>query len=167
MQEWNDCEAATENKCAGFGKKQQEFHQEVATIVPGACMSEPGFHQSNASAERYGPEHHRHPRFPTWPGLKNQRYESSKNEELCQFGLRPHRDGCKYGKNSPKKRIIFVGAARKLVRGNRNDRNDSRADRVEERLHPPQTTISNVSQRDRNDHQERQKRSEERRVGKE
>src|SRR5262245_29006333 len=98
-------------------------------------MPEPRLHQPNSNAERYGAEHHWHPGFPTWPSLKNQDDESGKDKELCQFGLGPYGYGCEENKDAPEERIALVGAARQLVRSNRDDCDNCCADGVEKCLH--------------------------------
>ncbi len=52
----------------------------------------------------------------------------------------------RHGEDAPEKRITLIGAARQLVRSNGDDGDNRCANRIEECLHPPQTTIRNVSQ---------------------
>src|SRR5690242_7685279 len=109
-------------------------------------LPEPCLHQPNSDAERRTAKCHENPRFPTWPSLKNQDDESGKNEELRQLRLRPHGYECEDGEDAPEERITLIGTARQLIRSNGDDGDDGCANRVEECLHPPQTTIRNVSQ---------------------
>ena len=118
----------------------------MATIAPvPACPSHASI-SPTANAQDDTAKHHENPALPTWPRLKNQDDESGKNEELRQLCLRPYGHDCEDGEDAPEERITLVSTTRQLVSSNGNDGDDRCADRVEERLHPPEPAISDISQ---------------------
>ena len=90
--------------------------------------------------------------FQPRPGTHQKDDNAGENKKFRQLSLSPQRDRGERDEDAPEQRIAFVGAARELVSGDGDDRNDRRADRVEQRLHPPEPAVGDIDQRDADHH---------------
>ena len=104
-----------------------------------AALTEPGLHQPNrprrASRRRISlaiPASNL--AMPEKPGRSVPARMKNSASSACDHTVTAVSDD----EDAPEQRITLVGAAGELVSGNGNDGDDRGADRIEERLHPPQ-----------------------------
>ena len=153
MEERHDGQAAAEDKRAGLGKKEQDLQEHIG--IAGLDVDEPALDDPDEEGHQSAAQHRNQRFLPAGPGADQQYNEPGQDEELRQLGLRPNGDADQGREDAPEERVALVGRARELVCRDRDDADDAGADPVEKRLHPPEAAVSQVSNRDRQDHQKR------------
>ena len=153
MEERHDRQPAAEHERAGLREEDEDLKQHL--LATDLEIDEPALDQPDDGDHTRPAEPRCQSLRARRPRAREERDESGDDEELGEFGFRPHGCDGEGAEYRPQERITLVGRARELVGRNGDDRDHCGADAVEERLHPPQAAEALVGDRDPDDHEER------------